>query len=1043
MPSPASVDASSDPARSQGTSARGTGWAVAALALITGVLGVLAVLAPVTVDDPVVSWPRAGQQPTSTVLPLSPYRPLQFRATIPCGTLQTLNARPGGGEALRTLPAAVATPSPGLVVAAARDTVTVSASGAVLVREPLPSGDCTYDVRADATGVRVSRDGAGIAARPDLPVPQVAELQTDAEGAADGLSVQLHTDARYQSSPTPLKLGLLIAHGLALLGLLVLAWRRWCGSGPGLIRPRLSGADAVVVVAAVAWVVLAPINIDDSWYLLMARNAMGSGYIGNAIYQFNVTENPFSTSQYVLQAWGALGQSFGDGGWSLGWMRLVPLAYGLIGYGLLRVLVATVLGRAAARPAVLRARRSWAAVPWAVAAAFLLWWLAYGMTLRPEPLIALGTAAVMVLAELARRRRSVGVLAVATAAAALTVTASPTGLIAVAPLVLCLPWLWQWWRAAGLANRVGAVLLAGAAASVVVPAGFADATLGDVLEATAVHRWYYRQYPWYDEYLHYANLLSADDQGAWAKRLPVLLTLAVLLAVAVAAGRRPGTGGRSGRLLNEAGLITVLGLAAMALTPTKWVNHFGAVAAPATVLVAAALIRSPLPRRAGAAVVAIGTAALVAAAAVGFAGANLWRPMSDWGQPFGNHTQISNPYLLSLVTPSIGPLTLRNPLLWLAIAGLGWWWARRRGRQRGPGPDRAVLITATSLGVVLMLTVFVVAPLRQFPGTSVALMNLRALIGRPCGLAPAVQVLTDTRPGLGPPVGAGRLTGDMRQGQPPDLAPPPGTVPRTGVWPAGIPAPTVWQDHVAVGTGTGTVTTPWYPLPGPVQDTRLVVPLVGDLTAEQRITVQVATGNPADPDQVRSVRLAPAGNPTDWVEVPVALAGTGLHAPTAVRVVAEDRAAGPDSWLALAQPWLTTPRSVTELTAGRPVFADQASAGLWPCQQQIALRDGIAQAPAVRLRAGDGMEGAIKDNSVFAPNGGTLVQVDRTARFVEVPSQLVPPGVPTLGWGHVEEVIYDHPVGLVDLRVEQVRRAGWTRLPTLARESYTGRIYIG
>lgn len=58
-------------------------------------------------------------------------------------------------------------------------------------------------------------------------------------------------------------------------------------------------------------------------------------------------------------------------------------------------------------------------------------------------------------------------------------------------------------------------------------------------------------------------------------------------------------------------------------------NHFGAIAAPATVLLAAAMIRSPLPRRAGVTAAAIGTAGLVVAASVGFAGPNLGRPFSD------------------------------------------------------------------------------------------------------------------------------------------------------------------------------------------------------------------------------------------------------------------------------------------------------------------------------------------------------------------------------------------------------------------------------
>ncbi|MGH3834863.1 MAG: arabinosyltransferase domain-containing protein [Pseudonocardiaceae bacterium] len=1008
-PSPATPDAGSR---------RRIGWTIAALALITGLLGILAVLAPVIADDPVVSWPRAGQQPTSTVLPLSPYRPLQLTATVGCATLQELDARPGGGEALRTLPADVGTaPGQGLVVAAAQGTVTVTASGAELTREALPAGDCSYQVLADAGGIRVSRDGADIGTRADLLVPQVAQLQTDAVERTSGLTVSLHTDARYQSSPTLLKTALLVAHGLALTVLLVLAWRWWRGDGPGLVRPRPSWADAVVFGASLIWVVLGPVNIDDSWYLLMARNAMDSGYIGNVIYQFNVTENPFSTSQYVMQAWGTAGDN-----WSLGWMRLLPLGYGLVSYALLRVLVATVLGRAAQRPLV----------PWAVAAAHLLWWLAYGITLRPEPLIAMGAAAVLVLAELARRRRSVGVLAAATAVAALTVTVSPTGLVASAPLVLCLPWLWQWWRACDLAGRVAAVLLAGAAASIVVPVGFADATLGDVLESIAVHRWYYRQHAWYEEHLHYANLLVADDRGAWGKRLPVLLTLGVLLAVAIGAGRRGGTGGRTGRLLGETAAITAIGLVAMVLTPTKWVNHFGAIAAPATVLLAAAVIRSPLPRRAGVAAIAIGTAGLVAAASVSFAGPNLWRPYSDWGQPFGNHILIDTPYLQSLLAPSAGPLSLRNPLLWLAVAGAGWWWMRRRG---WPGPDRAVLVTATGLGVVLMLAVFTVAPLRQHPGSSVALMNLRALTGDSCGLATSVTVFVNAEPGLGPATGTAALTGDMREAPLPDS-----TLTDSARQPLNS---TVWHDDVSGGTGTGTLQTPWYPLPGPVPDGRVVVPLLGTLTKNQRLAVQVGAGNPAAPDLVRTVPLDPIGESTGWTEVTVALGDAGLDAPSAVRVIAQDRVRGPGSWLAVAQPRLAVPRPVTDVIAGRPVFADQVSAGLWPCQDQITVRNGLVQAPQVRLRAADGLEGSIADNSTFAGNGGTLVQVDRTATFVELPSQLIPPGVPTLGWGHVEQVIYTHPVGLVDLRVGQVRRPSWTRLPTLIGEPYTGRPYIG
>ncbi|HYZ08814.1 MAG TPA: hypothetical protein VE709_09610 [Pseudonocardiaceae bacterium] len=45
--------------------------------------------------------------------------------------------------------------------------------------------------------------------------------------------------------------------------------------------------------------------------------------------------------------------------------------------------------------------------------------------------------------------------------------------------------------------------------------------------------------------------------------------------------------------------------------------------------------------------------------------------------------------------------------------------------------------------------------------------------------------------------------------------------------------------------------------------------------------------------------------------------------------------------------------------------------------------------------------------------------------------------------GTREVVVPDNPVGLVDLRVDQVQRQGWVRLPTLVGEAYAGRSYIG
>ena len=137
-------------------------------------------------------------------------------------------------------------------------------------------------------------------------------------------------------------------------------------------------------------------------------------------------------------------------------------------------------------------------------------------------------------------------------------------------------------------------------------------------------------------------------------------------------------------------------------------------------------------------------------------------------------------------------------------------------------------------------------------------------------------------------------------------------------------------------------------------------------------------------------------------------------------------------------------RPAAEVVAGDPVFADQVSALLWPCAEQIVVRHGIAEAPQWRLRVGDGLEGATEDNAFFVGNGGVLAGIDRTASFDELPSRLEPaPGRAMLDWGHVERVRYDHPTGGYDLRVGTERRWGWERLPTLAEKEYTGRDFLG
>jgi len=1025
---------------------------LAGLAVLTllAALGVL--LAPVIAEDPVVSWPQAGQLARSTVLPLVPYRPLRLDALVPCRTLSLLDPRGDGGEALRTLPATASPPravDQGLLVAVHHGVVQISASGAVLVREALPAGGCTYQILADAGGVRVLRDGTARRSAA-LPVPEVSELATDADGqdAAAGLAVSLHTDARYESTPTALKIGLLVGCAAALLTLLTLSWRWWGGQGAHrqepLPRPTLRKADAVLVIVSAVWVLLAPTNFDDPWYLLMARGAQRSGSISNAIYMFNVTENPFVASQYVLQAWGALG------GWGLTWMRLVPLAYGLGTWLLLRVLLVAGFSR----------QMGSGRATWALLVAYLLWWLPYGLTLRPEPLIVLLAAATLLLAELARRRRSVGALSAATATAALAMSVSPSGLVAAAPLVLALPWLWRWWRAQGVLTQVATVLTLAAAATSLVLVGFADATLGDVLESTAVHRWYYQTFSWYQEKVHYQTILSFKDSSQWARRAPVVLTIAVLLVVLVGGarklGKHPADDDPVRRMLVSSAACSAIALILLTPTPTKFVNHFGAAAAAPTVFLAAALLRSPLPdcrlsRRlsdcAGVITAVVGTAILVGAVSLSFAGPNLWRPYSDRGQPFGNHlTAAQDQPDLGSMRPELGGVQLANPMLWVGLALLAscdrWWW-RRRGRDTGLTADRAVLLVGSSAIVVMTIVVFVWAPLRQYPGWSVALSATRAVQGQPCALADYAQVLVDTAE---QPVPAGPAITDGAFARPADRpVPVPAPVVGTRAWYEAIDRDGQAYPDTGPLTKTGLLVTPWFALP-PQGGTALLIPLLGAHTGQQ-LALEYTTAAGPSPAVTGSVALPveravpwtqTVPQTQQWQQAALALDRLGTRRPTSVRLVVRDRVSDAESVLAVGQPRLAQWRPLAALTARAPVYVDQLTATLLPCVDQVGVEHGIARAPEVLVRSDEGFSRTFLDLGFELLRGGTLVPVSRCASTVRVPARLVPSGPPTLPWGRVERVVYDHPVGLVELHVGAVRRAGWTRFPTLADKSYHG-----
>ncbi|SDN30451.1 cell wall arabinan synthesis protein [Allokutzneria albata] len=701
-------------------------------ALATAVCALLLPLAPVHQDDPVLSWPQAGGRVENTVVPLMPYRPLELTAELPCRTLAAVD-----GDVLRTLPARPdQEPGRGLVVRANDGRLRISSSSTALVDEARPTtGECAYQVRADASGTSVLRDGRIIAQQAGLLPPQVAMFETAGVGnaAADGLGVTLHTDARFQSSPTAAKAILLVLQGFLLAGCIVLAVLRFGASRVGS-RLRLSPIDAVVPAVLLGWTVIGPINEDDGWYLRHALNSANSGFVGNYYHSFNTSEAPFVVSQYLLSGWTSISTS-------LLWLRLSTTVIGIGVWFLLRWTLANALGD----------RRVYRAVPWLLGLAFLVWWLPFTPTLRPEPVAALGVAATLALCEYARRREWPGLIAPAVGVAALTTLTTVAGLVAWGAVLVQLPWLWRWARTRAVRDRfayVGATLASGTTAFIAV---FADAKFSDVVEATRVHYHYWISMHWYEEGFRYAKLLGVDHHGNWAKRAAVLLTLAALVLAAFRLRRRRR---RLDGAIVRLAVVLVVGLVALTLSPTKWSHHFLAIAPPAIALLGLSAVGVPTPRGARALVPGLVTAALTGATAVvAFAGPNLWYGFSDWGQPFGDHSSeiptlaLTPEQVADLIArsaamhPTLGPVPLGNPLLWGAVL-VACLLLALRGRDGGwaAAGSARLLVVVQATAVALLVAVFTIAPLRT-PGWSVAGSVLR----NDCGLADWVRLVSGER----------------------------------------------------------------------------------------------------------------------------------------------------------------------------------------------------------------------------------------------------------------------------------------------------------
>ena len=998
-------------------------------AALTGIVAVLCALvlpfAPVSVNEPTVSWPKDPARPESTLLNLTAYRPLALDATVTCAVARQVQAAgptvPAGAVVLATVeptwPLAV---DEGLVVTVGGDRLQVRAMGRVLVDDPL-AGACTYTITGRGTGLpeyqgatpdpldptvpdltqlagpddavlTVSRDGTELARATGPLLPSVDMLTTSATAVAPGaLRVTLAVDDEFTSSPTfgkQLLIGLLVASLLATAVLLARVDRgterpprpRWFG------RPRI--VDAVVPVVIGFWTLVAPATDDDGYFAAMARNARISGEVGNYYQLYDQNFTPFTWFYYVLGWWqGVVGDA-------PVLQRLLAVAFGLLTWVLLRRFAADAMAEIAPeRPGVRVACNA------VLAAVFLAWWLPQDMGVRPEGVVCVCAVAAMHAVLVAWRRERLAVGWLAFAVAGLGFAAHPTGFTLLAPLLAGLPLLWRLVTVPG--NPVATALRAVAVASggMVAPLlAFVDGGLRDFLRGQRIFLSIQAQESWASEIQRYTFLLSQIPMGNYAKRAAVLLCLVSLVWFGVLAAAARMRRVRLPVALWLSGSTTALAFAALWLTPSKWTHHFGALAGVGSAFLALFLalavptVRSVLGMwRLPYGLVAAAAGSYVLAIALSWHGPNQW--------PYAWLDGVRRP----MFTPAIKRLVLDSPLLWvlLLVVVVGALVASSRlVGTRDPRLNvlRAVPILAViSLAFTTVYTVYTfgLAAAQGVPRSSIWAQSLADPSASRCGAAAGTDVLDPftavplaEAPGLpAPPAATGFVDGG-------------GFYP--GNSPQGVAAARVWgslvaRDGTSADRTEGQVTTNWYDLPDAAAGTVTVI-AAGSLSDGVALTAEYARRSGEAVEPAGTEVLTDAAHDPSWRTLTLAPPdGAEL-----VRLVGTDAASVVNGWLAFSAPVVARPVAVADLLPrDAPVALGWPLAFGWPCQRQPGIVNGITEPAAFGVLWGaNGALSGFSDGAFQPSRGGAFAQLSRSQSVLQLATvEPVDPNVQVVVFG--------------------------------------------
>ena len=510
--------------------------ALAVVALISAFVGALG---PATETRSTYSWPpsevpqETPKEGWYTPLLLAARIPERLEVSVPC---MSRPLRETAQEAVVLATTRRADREDALTVVRTGRDLVVNVADETLARLPsaAPGTDnsrCEYRLQLADGRWRLEGGPDGVMRAGDTPMPVVNGLFSEADlRTASRLQVRVTTSPHTPRTTTRQKIATSIAMISGLLALILASGIGQGSMGAGIRHTwvrltRAAGiADVVVVGALLAWWILAPAHIDDGWTIARQSSFATTNEFSNYYESFGVGL-PLG---YWLE-------------WLQHWFTQTTSALVLLRIPTLVALVATwivcrwgfsevsrdVPGNARLRTPL-----------WAMTCGFLAMAMAWGMTLRAEPWIALLVAVSMACCIRFLRRPSAAPLALCAAIVPLSLSGHPAGIVAVAPLFVVAPSLFRWARShlpAGVAIVVasGALLLALAFVGSDIELRARSAQTLNAASTTVTD--------WRDEIVRYDVLVQArDDQisGNAAPLRQAAVALMLLAALAVVLRRR-------------------------------------------------------------------------------------------------------------------------------------------------------------------------------------------------------------------------------------------------------------------------------------------------------------------------------------------------------------------------------------------------------------------------------------------------------------------------------------------------------------------------